>query len=118
MLFELPSFAWENGLKLHFNLKGNSILFLTPPLLAIFLTKPWKNIEIASLWAAAIITMIPSLLIYSTGWMQFGYRYSLDITAILVVLSVFGVKGRLNWLYALGVLFSIIIYQMGINSLM
>lgn len=118
MFFELPSFAWENGLKLHFNLKGNSIFFLTPPFLAIFWTKPWKRIEVAAFWVAAILTMIPSLLIYSTGWMQFGYRYTLDITAILVVLSIFGMRGRLNILYVFGIFFSIIVYQMGIAALM
>ncbi len=118
MLFELPGFVWDNGLKLNFNLKGNSIFFLSLPFLAAFLANPWKRIEIAALWLAAIVTMIPSLLIYSTGWMQFGYRYTLDITAILVVLSVFGMKGRLNWLYVLGMVFSIGIYQMGINALM
>ena len=118
MLFELPVFYWNNGLNLHFNPKGNSLFFLSPPLLAAFWAKPWGKIEIAALWIAAIITMIPSLLLYSTGWMQFGYRYSLDIIATLVLLSVFGTNGRLNWLYILGIFFSIIVYQMGINALM
>ncbi|KKR91515.1 MAG: hypothetical protein UY16_C0001G0030 [Candidatus Gottesmanbacteria bacterium GW2011_GWA2_47_9] len=118
MLFEIPRFAWESGLKLHFNLKGNSIFFLTPPLLAIVWANPWKKAEVAALWLAAVVTMIPSLLHYGTGWMQFGYRYTLDITAILVLLSVFGMKGKLNWLYILGIFFSVIVYQMGINALM
>ena len=118
MLFELPSFSWENGLKLNFNLKGNSIFFLTPPLLAIFLAKPMRTVEVAALWIAAVVTIVPSLLLYSTGWMQFGYRYTLDITAVLVILSVFGMKGRLNWLYVLGIFFSIVVYQMGITALM
>lgn len=118
MLFELPSFRWENGLKLHFNLKGNSIFFLTPSFLAIFWAKPWQKVEVTALWIGAVVAMIPSLLIYSTGWMQFGYRYTLDITAVLVILSVFGMKGRLNLLYVLGILFSIAVYQMGIRALM
>lgn len=118
MLFELPTFVWNNGWKLNFNLKGNSIFFLSPPLLAALWTNPWKRIEIAALWLAVITTMIPSLLLYSTGWMQFGYRYTLDITAVLVILSVFGMKGRLNGLFVLGIFFSIIVYQMGIAALM
>lgn len=118
MFFELPRFVWENGSRLNFNLKGNSIFFLSPPLLAAFWANPLKRIEIAALWIAAIITMIPSLLLYSTGWMQFGYRYSLDITVILVVLSIFGMKGRLNPLYILGIGFSIAMYWMGIQALM
>lgn len=118
MLFELPSFSWENGLKLHFNLKGNSIFYLTPPFLAIFWAKPWQKVEVAALWIGAVVAMIPSLLIYSTGWMQFGYRYTLDITALLVMLSLFGMKGKLTVLYIWGIAFSVIVYQMGINALM
>ena len=115
MLFELPGFYWNSGLKLNFDLKGNSIFFLTPPFLAIFFAK--LDRYVLSLWIAAIITMIPSLLIYSTGWMQFGYRYSLDITAVLVLLSLFGMRGKLNVPYVFGVVFSIVVYQMGIAAL-
>ncbi len=125
MIFAFPSFTWKNGLKLNFDLKGNSIFFLTPPFLAIFWATPWKKIGkritlnpyVSVLWLAAIVTMIPSLLIYSTGWMQFGYRYSLDITVILLLLSVFGMKGRLSALYILGIGFSIAMYWMGIHAL-
>ena len=115
MFFELPGFYWSNGLRLNFDLKGNSIFFLTPPFLAIFFAK--LDRYVLSLWIAAIITMIPSLLIYSTGWMQFGYRYSLDVTAVLVLLSLFGMKGKLNVLYVIGVAFSVVVYQMGITAL-
>lgn len=125
MLFELPGLYWNQGLRLHFDLKGNSIFYLTPPFLAIFLAKFWHKDRgrliidpyILSLWVAAIITMIPSLLLYSTGWMQFGYRYSLDITAVLVLLSLFGLKGRINVLYIAGIVFSVTVYQMGIMAL-
>mgnify|MGYP001615985795 FL=1 len=115
MFFELPGFYWSNGLRLNFDLKGNSIFFLTPPFLAIFFAK--LDRYVLSLWIAAIITMIPSLLIYSTGWMQFGYRDSLDVTAVLVLLSLFGMKGKLNVLYVIGVAFSVVVYQMGITAL-
>jgi hypothetical protein len=125
MFFELPGFYWSNGLRLNFDLKGNSIFYLTPPFMAIFLAKFWRtfharlviNPYILSLWIAAIITMIPSLLIYSTGWMQFGYRYSLDVTAVLVLLSLFGMEGKLNVLYVIGVAFSVVVYQMGTTAL-
>ncbi len=126
MLFEIPFLTYETKLKLGFNLNGNSIFFLTPPFLSVFLTKPLLikgkkfviDPFIAALGIAAVITILPSLLIYSSGWMQFGYRYSLDITAILVLLSVFGMKGKLNVLYFFGVIFSIVMYSLGIQALM
>lgn len=126
MLFEIPSLSLEGKIDLHFNLKGNSIFFLTPPLLAIFLasafTKRRKKIifhpYISSLWITSIITLIPSLMHHSSGWMQFGYRYSLDVNVLLVLLSVFGMKGKVNILYITGTLFAIVLYMMGITGLM
>lgn len=126
MLFEIPGLNFEEKIGLHFNLKGNSIFFLTPPLLAIFLASPamkkGKKIifhpYISSLWITSIITLIPSLMHHSSGWMQFGYRYSLDINVLLVLLSVFGMKGKVNILYIAGTLFAIVLYMMGITGLM
>lgn len=126
MLFEIPSLTFDGKLKFLFNLNGNSIFFLSPPLLAVFLANPLirkgkkllADPYISSLWITAIIAILPSLLVYSTGWMQFSYRYSLDITAILVILSVFGIKGRLNVLYIIGIIFAIVMYLLGTFSLM
>ncbi len=124
MLLEIPKLSFQNGPVLDFNLNGNSIFFLTPPFLAAFLASPFirkrKYFDpyIFSLWFTAAITMIPSLAYYNTGWIQFGYRYSLDITVMLLLLSLFGMKGRLNALYVLGIIFSIGMYWIGIQSLM
>ncbi len=123
---EIPSLSVVNGLHLGINILGNSLFFLTPPLLTIFLAVPWKKIRdkwtfdpyVFSLWTGAVITIIPSLMIYSTGWMQFGYRYGLDIMPELVLLSVFGVKGKLNTLYILGISLAIFFHVLGIQALM
>lgn len=126
MLFEIPNISFTDKIKFNFNLNGNSIFFLTPPLLASFLAFPLMkkdkkliiNPHIASLWIAAIITLFPSLMHYGSGWMQFGYRYSLDITVLLIILSVFSMNGRINTLYLLGIFWSIVMYLMGISALM
>lgn len=126
MLFEIPSLTFEEKIDLHFNLKGNSIFFLTPPLLAIFLAFPVMKIGkkimlhpyISSLWITSIITIIPSLMHHSSGWMQFGYRYSLDVNVLLVLLSVFGMNGKVNILYIAGTLFAMVLYMAGITKLM
>lgn len=112
MLFELPSFMYP--FEFHINLRGNSILFLSPAFLWLFYAYP-KTYYQAFLWVTAIITMIPSLLLYSTGWMQFGYRYSLDITLILVLLTVFGIKGKANIMFFLAVIWSITLQVWGIR---
>lgn len=126
MLFEIPAVRLGKTITLGVNLLGNSILYLTPPFLAALFAPPifiekgrWRmNPYIFSLWVGAIITMLPSLLIYSTGWMQFGYRYSLDITVVLLLLAVFGVKGKVNILMFFGILWATWMHVMGITALL
>lgn len=125
MVFEMPSLTFNGKIRLNFNLEGNSIFFLTPPLLAIFLASPLARKKrrlvldpyISSLWLTLIISLIPILMIYSTGWMQFGYRYSLDFLVLLILLSVFGVKGKPNFLYFLGIIFAVWMQCLGISAL-
>lgn len=126
MVFELPTINFKHNNIFNFNLNGNSIFFLSPPLLAIFFTSPLRKISgkfifdsyIFPLWITIIITLFPSWMHYSSGWMQFGYRYSLDIMVLLFLLFLFGIKGKLNMLYIFGIIFSIIMYILGIRSLM
>lgn len=126
MIFELPSLNLANNNLFNFNLNGNSIFFLTPPLLAIFLASPIKRKKrkfifdsyIFALWVTTIITIIPSLMHYASGWMQLGYRYSLDVNTLLILLSIFAVKGNIRLLYTLGTFFAVIIYALGIRAFM
>lgn len=126
MFFELPKVEFvRNNLVFHFNLYGNSIFFLTPPFATIFLAPIVRrngriqvNHFVVSLWIAVFATTIPILMHYSSGWMQFGYRYSLDITVLLLLLSIFGIRGKLNILYILSIIFAVWMQILGIHSLM
>lgn len=128
LFFEIPRLTLTNdrGIELQINLIGNSIFFLTPPLLAAFLVNPITRKQhkrivdpyTSVLWIAVIVTLVPNLLHYSTGWMQFGYRYSLDILVPLLLLSIFGIKGKLNVLYIGAIFWSICLYVIGIRLLM
>lgn len=124
MLFEIPQLFLFPRIHLAFNLIGNSIFFLSPPLLFAFLASPFtgkKKLTFdpykTSLWVTTVGIVIPILLCYSSGWMQFGYRYSLDFLLPMILLGVFGLKGRINKLYVTGVAFSIWMYSLGIVSL-
>lgn len=126
MFVDTPSLRWNSEITFGINLKGNSILFLTPPFLAALLATPVSKVGrkwrvdpyLLALWCGTIITMIPSLLIYSTGWMQFGYRYSLDVISPLLLLVVFGMRGRVNILIVTGIAWAVWMHAMGIQSLM
>ncbi len=43
---------------------------------------------------AAGLVLIPLLLYYGVGWIQFGYRYALDLYPFLLVLTAQGVMAR------------------------
>lgn len=126
MLFRLPDINFKKNNIFTFDLNGNSIFFLSPPLLAAFMAFPIKrkkeklifNPYISSLWITVVITLIPSWMHYASGWMQLGYRYSLDVNVLLVMLSIFGIRGKVGVFYTLGSIIAIIIYVLGIHAFM
>lgn len=126
MLFEIPHVNFSNKNFFNFNLNGNSLLFLTPPLIAAFLASPIIrkgrkfifDSYIAPLWITVFVTLIPSWMHYGSGWIQFGYRFALDVNVLLVLLSIFGIKGKVGPIYLIGTIFAIVIYIIGIHSFM
>lgn len=125
MFLEFPKFSFDPKARFDINLKGNSIFFLTPAFLTVFLVNPFirkgKKILVNPYIMGSLITVVimlfSILLYYSTGWMQFGYRYTLDFTIPLLILCIFGIKGKVNVFFAISILFSVILYILGIISL-
>lgn len=56
---------------------GMSILITSPGLLYA-VRAPWRESRVWWLAGAAIAVLIPTLLYYGGGWLQYGYRYALD----------------------------------------
>src|SRR4030095_8616748 len=56
---------------------GLSIL-LTSPVLLYAVRAPWRESRSWWLLGAAVLVLIPTLLYYGGGWLQYGYRYALD----------------------------------------
>ncbi len=56
---------------------GMSIL-LTSPGLLYAVRAPWRASRAWWLLGAALLVLVPTLLYYGGGWLQFGYRYALD----------------------------------------
>jgi hypothetical protein len=74
---------------------GMSILLTTP---AIFYVVKAKFSESVNLWSllAIIGILLPTILWFSTGWVQFGYRYSLDFLPFLLILIAAGMGKTVN----------------------
>ena len=56
---------------------GMSILVTSPGLLYA-VRAPWRESRTWWLGLAALVILIPTLLYYGGGWLQYGYRYALD----------------------------------------
>ena len=68
---------------------GMSIFLTTPALLLAFRAR-WAEPLVKACWLAVGCLLIPLLTYYGTGWIQFGYRYSLDLMLFLVLLVALG----------------------------
>ena len=77
---------------------GMSVLFTSPGLLLALLA-PWRDRRSWLLLLAAVLVLIPTLLYYGGGWLQFGYRYFLDSIPFVWALGAMGVakRGQVPW---------------------
>jgi hypothetical protein len=64
---------------------GMSMLVTTPNLAYTVMPQAPSSLRRA-LWLTVLTTALPSLLYHSSGYVQFGYRYSLDYLVFLIVL--------------------------------
>jgi hypothetical protein len=53
-------------------------IFITSPGLLYAVRAPWRTSRVWWLAGAALLVLIPTLLYYGGGWLQYGYRYALD----------------------------------------
>jgi hypothetical protein len=72
---------------------GMSIL-ITSPGLFYAVRAPWRESRTWWLIGAAIAVLVPTLLYYGGGWLQYGYRYALD--SIPFVFALCGLAAALD----------------------
>jgi len=101
-----PPFLKPDGLGLS--------IFLTSPGLLLAIRAPWRERDARLLLLSSIAALIPTLLYYGGGWLQYGYRYALDSIPFVWALAVLGVARRGSvpvWGWAL------IGFGVGVNAL-
>jgi hypothetical protein len=76
-------------------LYGLGLFFTTPALLYMFSARLKERLTLAAL-VGLIAVAIPIVTYWSVGWIQFGYRYSLDFLIFMVLLVVSGMRYRLS----------------------
>ena len=117
IFFLAPAFHGQsnfNGIWPYLSLSstGQSLLLTTPA----FLYALEGNIATRRVWlgsAAVLLTAIPQLLYYANGTGQFGNRFSLDYTPLLMALLIFGIGRRFRWQHAVLIAVSILLSGYG-----
>lgn len=74
-------------------------LFMTTPAFLYLFNAGVSRLTVVAAWAAALV-MIPISAHGTTGWAQFGYRFSMDLFPMLAVLTASGMHhqiGRRKW---------------------
>ncbi|RJR26822.1 hypothetical protein C4561_03515 [candidate division WWE3 bacterium] len=63
-------------------------IFFTSPFLLLLFTYTYKKRESLLLLLTSLLISIPILLYFGVGWVQFGYKYSLDFLPFIYILFV------------------------------
>jgi hypothetical protein len=91
-------------------------IFLTSPGLLYALRAPWRDRRTWLLAGAFVFTLIPSLLYYGGGWLQYGYRYALDSIPFAIALCGMAVASRrgigIGWLVLIA--FGVVVNAAGV----
>jgi 4-amino-4-deoxy-L-arabinose transferase-like glycosyltransferase len=97
------------------NWMGLGLFFTTPAFLCIF-KGPWNKLSKFS--AVAVLCIMPILITHGTaGFTQFGYRFSLDYTPFLMLLTAKGMSENLGWQEKALIILSIIVNLWGVVSI-
>ena len=110
----LPSSPW-----IQISRHGLALWFTSPALFGLLAPIPpasdavrfWRR----AAWATVAVIFIPHVFYQNTGWVQFGYRFSLDYLPYLTVLLALS-RPRLHWGWKLAILAGIGVCALGAVS--
>lgn len=94
---------------------GMSVL-LTSPGLLLALRADWRRPQSWWLAGATIAVLIPTLLYYGGGWLQYGYRYFLDSVPFVMALCGLAAvhQGRIGWGWKALIAFGVAVMAIGV----
>jgi hypothetical protein len=94
---------------------GMSVLVTSPGLL-FAIRADWRSSRAWLLLGAAIAVLIPTLLYYGGGWLQYGYRYFLDSIPFVIALCGLAAayRGGVGWGWRLLILAGTVVMGFGV----
>jgi hypothetical protein len=97
------------------NWMGLGLFFTTPAFLLIF-KGPWDKLSKKA--ALAVVCILPIIITHGTvGFTQFGYRFSLDFTPFLILLTAKGMSEKLSWQEKGLIILSILVNLWGVVTI-
>jgi hypothetical protein len=88
---------------------GLSVLYTSPALL-VGLWSLVRSVEARVLALSGLLVLLPTLLYYGGGWVQFGYRYLLDSVPFwLALCAIWAARRGVGWIWQLGVTWSVLV---------
>ena len=111
----LPQWQWKFPFLLHDKTgEGMSIFITTPALWYLFRRLPsasWTQVA----WLSLLLLQLPLLLYYNTGWVQFGYRFSLDYLVIAICIIAYNAGKKVSPLLAFLIALSALVNLRGVH---
>ena len=93
---------------------GMSIL-ITSPGLFWAARASWMTRRSWLLLGALVLTLIPNLLYYGGGWLQYGYRYALDaIPFAMALCCIAAARHGVGWVWRLAIVFGVVVGAGGV----
>jgi hypothetical protein len=91
-------------------------VFLTSPGLLLAATAPRRDPRTWWLAGATLFVLVPTLLYYGGGWLQYGYRYFLDSIPFLIALAAMGVarSGSIGLVWRVLIVFGVVVNFVGV----
>ena len=88
---------------------GMSVI-LTSPALLVGLWSLLRSSEARVLALTGLLVLLPTLLYYGGGWVQFGYRYLLDSVPFwLALCAIFASRRGVGWVWQLAIAWSVLV---------
>jgi hypothetical protein len=90
-------------------------IFLTSPGLLLAWRVPWRSAMARGVGLSALLVLIPTLLYYGGGWLQYGYRYALDsLPFVLALCALAAARRGLGWVWRGAISFGVVVNLAGV----
>lgn len=90
-------------------------IFITSPGLFWAIRADWFKGRSWLLLAALVVTLIPNLLYYGGGWLQYGYRYALDaIPFAMALCCIAAARHGVGWIWRIAIVFGVLVGAGGV----